>query len=254
LESKKAWRLKAEKIERSVLHDADHVINVSQIWKSKYEDLYPEIEGKSSLIHNGYDEDDFEPIQHVERNQTFTIGYNGTYSRIVPMNPLVSAITEIHNKFNISIRLRIATPIKKKKLTAKYPYLVQNNLLDHSGFLPHKESLKNLNACDVSLLILNDIAATEGMIPAKTFEYLRINRPILLLHRKDGFLAEIISKTNTGTTADIADHDGIVQALLRLHQAWRDNELRHHPDWDEIKKFDRKYLSQKLVDIFNTLT
>jgi hypothetical protein len=43
LESKKTWRLRAEKIERSVLHDAAHVVNVSNIWKNKYEDLYPEI-------------------------------------------------------------------------------------------------------------------------------------------------------------------------------------------------------------------
>jgi hypothetical protein len=131
---------------------------------------------------------------------------------------------------------------------------VQQNLLEHSGFLPHQASLSHLATCDVSVLVLNDMAATEGMIPAKTFEYLRINRPILLLHRQGSFLADIISRTHTGTTVTIGDHDEIVQALLQLQQAWQNNDLRHYPNWDEIKKFDRKHLSRELVDIFDGLT
>ena len=188
LDGEKSQQSKAEMIEQSVFHDADHIINVSRIWKEKYERLYPDIVNKSSLIHNGYDEEDFDLLSTHEKNECFTLGYNGTFSRIVPMEPLLTAIAEIHRRHGISIRLNIATPLSKRKLASRHAYLFKNDLVEYKGFLPHKESLEYLQRSDVAVLILNDISATEGMIPAKTFEYLRINKPIFLLHKKEGHL------------------------------------------------------------------
>jgi hypothetical protein len=256
LDKKKTFIKRAEKIEKKIFADVDQINNVSKIWKEKYENLYPEISTKSSLVHNGYDEEDFAGLNNVEKskNQIFTIGYSGTFSRVVPIKPLILAIKEIHQRHGISMRLSIATPIKKEKLTSRYAYLFQNNLIDYKGFLPHKESLKNIYRSDISILILNDIAATEGMLPAKTFEYLRIGNPILLLHRKHSFLSEIIEKTKTGITADILSQDDIIQALLKLHERWRQNGRPYQPDWNEIKKYERKYLTQQLSAIFDQLS
>ena len=206
-----------------------------------------------SLIHNGYDEDDFAGLNLRSQNSVLTLGYNGTFSRLVPLKPVMSAISEIHRNHGIDIKLNIASPTQKKKLASQYPYLFDKGLIEYRGFLPHKESLENLYHSDIALLILNDIEATEGMIPAKTFEYLRIGRPILLLHRKRGHLAEIIQKTETGITVDITDQNQIVQTLLELHHAWRSYRLRHQPKWDAIREFDRSHLCRLLVDIFKSL-
>lgn len=253
LDSKSKWSNKARKIEKSVFEDADHINNVSKIWKEKYERLYPEITTKSSLIPNGYDEEDFKHLTKKVRNKIFTIGYNGTFSRIVPIEPLIAAMIEIHKTEKISIKLSMATPIKLRKLKSKYPYLFHNGLIDYKGFLPHKESLQNLYRSDAAILILNDIPATEGMIPAKTFEYLRINTPILLLHRKGSFLSKLIEDTGTGFTVNINDRTEIVNGLLTLYKNWEHCKLDHNPNWEEIKKYERKYLTQKLSNIFNRL-
>jgi glycosyl transferase family 4 len=253
LESKSAWQSRAEKMERRVLMDADHINNVSRVWKEKYEHMYPEIITKSSLIHNGYDEDDFLGLKTESSNDVLTLGYNGTFSRLVPLDPLIKAIDEIHRQHGIVIRLNIATPTQKRKLISRYPYVFEHGLIAHKGFLPHKESLRNLCQSDVSLLILNDIEATEGMIPAKTFEYLRIQKPILLLHRRNSFLSEIITKTRTGMTVNISSHEEIVKTLLLLHKRWSDNTLDADPDWHQIRKFDRKYLTRQMAKIFDRL-
>jgi hypothetical protein len=254
LDDKKDFRLKARRIEEAVFKDADHINHVSRIWKEKYEDLYPEISSKSSLIHNGYDEADFTHLGDKVPNKVFTLGYNGTFSRIVPMEPLISAISEIHQRQGITMQLSIATPIKKEKLASRYAYMFENNLLDHKGFLPHRESLKNVHQSDVSVLILDSVEATEGMIPAKTFEYLRVANPILLLHRKKSFLAEIIEKTNTGITVNIFDRQEIAQALLMLQKQWRENRLGPTPNWPEIQTYERRHLTAQLSEIFNTLS
>jgi hypothetical protein len=253
LDKKNNYQKKAQAIEKAVFRDAAHINNVSKIWKDKYDERYPFIAEKSSLIHNGYDEDDFAQLGDKKENSIFTIGYNGTFSRIVPLDPLLSSITDIHRQHGIAMRLSIATPIKKEKLTSRYAYLFQNDLLDHKGFLPHRESLKNVFRADVSALILNDVEATEGMIPAKTFEYLRIGNPILLLHRKGSFLADIIEKTKTGVIINISDSAEIIQTLLMLHAQWRNDALRHQPDWNEIRKYERRNLTGKLAEIFNRI-
>ena len=253
LDTKESSQSKAEKIERSVFKHADHIINVSRIWKEKYERLYPDIVSKSSLIHNGYDEDDFAFSEHSQPNEMFTLGYNGTFSRLVPLEPLLSAIMEIHQDRGIPIRLSIATPTLKRKLTSRFPYLFDNGLIDYKGFLPHGESLQNLQRSDVVVLILNDMAATEGMIPAKTFEYLRIGKPILLLHRKNGHLSEIIAKTQTGLSINIADHKEIVETLLFLQRQWKQNKWDIHPVQHEIAQFERKHLTHQLAGIFDRI-
>jgi glycosyltransferase involved in cell wall biosynthesis len=251
LDAKTAWQKRAERIEEGVLKDAGHVINVSRIWQQKYEHMYPVIASKSSLIHNGYDDNDFHNLDRQKANAVMTLGYNGTFSRLVPLEPIVAAIMEIHQRHGISIQLNIATPIPPKKLTSKYPYCFEHNLISHLGFLPHRESLNNLSRSDIALLILNDIPATEGMLPAKTFEYLRMQMPILLLHRKNGFLSEIIDQTQTGLTVNINDHQAIVETLLQLQHQWSQGRLTTDPDWKEIRKFDRQALTKKLADVFD---
>lgn len=254
LENRKKFRKKAQEIEKIIFNNTDHINNVSRTWKKKYEALYPEITSKSSLIHNGYDEDDFTDLGNKKKNTTFTIGYNGTFSRVVPIEPLVSAISKIHRRYELRIRLSIATPIKKEKLAARHAYLFQHNLIDHKGFLPHKESLKNIFQTDVSALILNDIESTEGMLPAKTFEYLRIANPILLLHRKHSSLSKIVEKSNLGMTVNITDQNEIAQSILKLYEQWCQNSQAYQPDWKEIRKYERRELTRQLVDIFNTLS
>ena len=254
LDKKKNYQKRAGYIEKKVFQDVDHINNVSEIWKQKYETLYPEIKLKSSFIPNGYDEDDFRDLKGRKSNAIFTIGYSGTFSRIVPIEPLIQAIIEIHQRYHTSMCLRIATPIKKEKIVSRYGYLFQNNLIDYKGFLPYRESLKNIYQSDISALILNDIPETNGMLPAKTFEYLRIANPILLLHRKGSFLAKIIAKTKTGITVNIKDQEEMVRSLRMLHEKWRQNRQIHHPEWNEIKKYERKYQTNQLADIFNKIT
>lgn len=253
LDTKKRYQTRAEAIEKEVFRDVDQINNVSRIWQEAYIRRYPEIAPKACLIHNGYDEDDFAQLSAKKGNAVFTIGYNGTYSRLVPIDPLMTAIRSIHERKGISVRLSIATPIDKEKFCAQHAYHVRHGLLDHKGFLPHRESLENLFQADISALILNDIDATLGMIPAKTFEYLRIGNPVLLLHRKDGHLAEIIAKTKTGTAVDITDSGGIEQAILMLHDRWQSGNQQHRPDWEAIKTYERRCQTRQLAAIFDRI-
>ena len=103
LDAKSNYRIKAEAIEKKVFQDVDQINNVSRIWQQAYIDRYPEITSKASLIHNGYDEDDFTQLGSRKANDVFTIGYNGTYSRLVPIDPLMTAIRAVQGISGASI-------------------------------------------------------------------------------------------------------------------------------------------------------
>jgi hypothetical protein len=254
LDHKDEFQKRARAIEAAVLPLCDHINVVTRVWQQRYASLYPTIADRMGSIHNGYDEADFLGLSSKAPNPVFTVGYNGTFSRLAPLAPLLDAIAKIHRNTGRTIRLKIATPTHEKKLRSRYDYHYKNNLIEFNGFMNHKESLKNLHKADIVALILDNIPATEGQMPAKTFEYLRIDRPILLIHREHGQLAELIQRTRTGRCVAVQNPDQIASTLLDFQQSWERQALLHDPDWNEIEKYERKNLTGELAAVFNRLT
>jgi len=253
LDHKQNYQQRARRIEAAVLPAADHINVVTREWQERYAALYPQIAAKMSAIPNGYDETDFAALPAKRRQAVFTVGYNGTFSRLSPLAPLATAIEEIHRHKGIAIRLSIASATREKKMRSRFRGLYDRGLIEFKGHLPHRESLANLHQSDIVALTLNDIPATRGQIPAKTFEYLRIDRPILLLHKEHGQLADILRCTRTGISVPIDDHSRIVETLLDLQQRWVRQRLEHQPDWQAIAKFERQQLTAALAAIFDRL-
>lgn len=248
------WGKRARALEYSVFETVDKINIVTAIWRDKYLSLYPNLKHKMICIPNGYDERDFAGLDFSQpQNKVFTLGYNGTFSRIVPIEPLLKAIASIHKKHGVRIKLNIATPIKESKIRSNFPYLFEHGLIEHRGFLSHKKSLANLSKSDALALILADIPATKGMVPGKTYEYLRMNRPILLLNKRRGFLSQIIEKTNTGQTVDIHDSQDIKKGLLLFQVKWQTDQLEHRPIMEEVRKYERKALSADLAANFDCM-
>jgi hypothetical protein len=52
---------------------------------------------------------------------------------------------------------------------------------------------------------------------------------------------------------DINDHQAIVETLLQLQQLWSQGTLSLKPNWNEINKFDRQTLTQKLAKVFDSV-
>jgi glycosyltransferase involved in cell wall biosynthesis len=247
------WRCKATEIETQAFSTAGCINNVTRQWHTQYRALYPDFSSKFSFIPNGYDEADFAFAPAQPSNKVFTIGYNGSFSRLVPLVPLIDAMSAILQEKDIPIRLSIATPIKEVKLKKIAGPLYDNGLIDFKGYLSHQKSLQTLSRADACALMLADSTATEGMVPAKTYEYMRIGKPILCCHRRDGHLAELIKETDTGVVADIHDGGQIQDRLLDLHQSWARGTNAFQPIAAQVKKYERKRLTHLLSERLNQM-
>jgi hypothetical protein len=248
----------AAELEGRAFSAADAMVFTTPHMMRKYGDLFPACRPKMSVITNGYDEGDFTGLDSggpLERSPSgggeFTVGYNGSHSRLAPLAPLVNALCAIHETHGIRMRLNIATTDPLPKFKAKFPKLFDYGLADFKGFLPHRESLRNLAGCNLLAFMFADSPATEGAYSGKVFEYLRAGKPILLLHRRDSDIARLIADTRSGTTIDIDDPADVVRGLLHYHDLWKAGRLTHTPDIEKIRAFDYRNLTRSLAELFN---
>jgi hypothetical protein len=94
--------------------------------------------------------------------------------------------------------------------------------------MPYKEALQEMFNAHILLLCVSDTKDIEGRIPAKTFEYLAANKPIILDNENAKDLIEIIGENR------ITDYSKIDKLLTTNYS-----------------KFSRLELTNKLVELMN---
>ncbi len=242
-------------LEKTCFSDADHIIQVSESIAKIYQERYPQFQDKFEFLYNGYDDADF-PSTNTDVNDldldVLTIGYSGSVSSLVPLDPIADAILEIYKQHSIRIQLNLSTKYPYKTFSKKFKELIDHKLLLFHGFLPHKQSLENLMNSHVLLIMLLKNKELNGTFPGKAFECIRSNRPILLLNDKHSDLAQFISKTQTGITVDIDDKKEIMQALLDFQAAFKSKSFIHNPNWEEIQKYEAKNRTKQLAELFTS--
>lgn len=247
-------RNKAFIAEKEIFVRSEKIVVVTKVMLEEYKKLFPDISSRFELITNGFDEDDFKDLDLKQKySDNLTIGYNGTFSKLAPLGVLLEAMETILNEHKIKISLNLATSTNIDKITKQYKTLFENDLINYKGFLPHSESVRNLTESNVLCALFTDSAATEGAYPGKVLEYLRMKRPVFLINNKKGILSELIKKTNTGVNADINDGDDIVLKLLEFNEQFKSRSFVYEPDYEEISKFEYKFLTDKLAYIFDNV-
>jgi|GEM_PF-1698243 len=239
----------AATIEEATFPHFKAILCVTPFMLKKYRSLYPQWRDKFQLLTNGYDEEDFAGVADPDDDDLphFTIGYNGSVSRLAPIEPLLRALSAVRRSHGITIKLNIASRNSLRDIYSYCPECRQDDLVDYKGFLPHRQSLANLRASHlVAILFAND-PATEGAYSGKIFEYLRLGKPILLLHRKDSDLARLLRRTKTGMTVDIDDQQEIIATLLALQKKWRQGRLSHQLVNKSIRSFEYRHLTGQLT-------
>jgi glycosyltransferase involved in cell wall biosynthesis len=112
------------------------------------------------------------------------------------------------------------------------------------GVVPYEQSLVEMKKSSVLVLIAPEVQFYG--IPAKTFEYIAIGRPILCLGDR-GATADLIRQSRSGVVVDPSNPQEIRNAIEQLYTAWRDG----HPMTTtfDTTVFERSRLTRELIDI-----
>ena len=197
-----------------------------RIYQQRYPGLSPQ---NCVLLPNGYDESDFgQCVLTHSRTGVVRLLHTGLiYPWERDPRPLFRALARLKSEGRISgetlrVELRAcgAESVFEKDTLA----LDIGDIVYFLPPLPYRASLNDSAAADALLLL--QAQCCDHQIPAKAYEYLRLQKPVLALTTKEGDTAALLRSTGGATVVDIADEDAIYRALPEFLQSVRS---RTHP-------------------------
>jgi glycosyltransferase involved in cell wall biosynthesis len=244
-------------MEETIVNSADAVIATTPLASDNYATIFDLPKDKVFTITNGYDEKDFEKIEmenlEIEHDK-FTIIHNGLLYLIRTPDTFLNAIHNLIKKGLIpreKIRVQFTGTKDNGKWEKYISDLKLDDIVEFSGYLSHKESLKKAASADILLLIVGPGEKSKSMYPGKIFEYLRLGKPIISLSPIGGVVDELIKKTNRGYNVDFHDISAIEEAIYELYNKWNNNKLLKLPVNSDIRQFERRELTRQLVSVFH---
>lgn len=235
------------RLERRVLSNATRVVTVSAGCASDLEAL-----GKRGVdvVTNGFDTT---CPTDIAPSAKFTVAHIG----ILPprVNSLIwRAIAELINEnddFRRLAELKLIGEVDHEH----YLQLEKLGVLPNTtiiSYMPHSEIVREQKTAQVLLLLIARANKNRGIVSGKLFEYLAVQRPIVMVGPADGDAAQIIAETQSGVAVDYDDIDGIKNALLHLFEQYRQGE-RAETKSSNIEQYSRRNLAAKAARLLDEM-
>ncbi|MDA8092649.1 MAG: glycosyltransferase [Betaproteobacteria bacterium] len=250
----------SRRLERNSIARASHVVTSTAHLGAMLRGRYPgEPAGKFTTIVNGFDEADFGgPRGHRPRGdgKLLFVHTGNINAQFRDPRPLFRAIRALDGRIDTSaLAFRFIGAGEFGESAAMSQCLAETGLTSRVAFLPrtaYAAALDELAQADVGLL-LQASEDTTGLVPAKLYEYLRSGKPVLAL-TLPGASAEVLAETSGGWAVNPLDGSALSAALLEIHRFWSAGTLeRCCAKPDALAPFDRRRLTGKLADIFQSL-
>ncbi len=248
-------RYQVEKyLENKIVLTADQIITVSPASTINYQRLFKVSIDRIMTITNGYDEEDFLELRTYPDSDRFTIIHNGSfysprkpYTFLEALENLIQAGEIDEEKVMIEF-----IGIVDENIKAKVNQMSINRLINWVGYLTHQESLAKALQANLLLLVIGSGEKLKPIFTGKIFEYLRLGKPILSLSPTGSVVDQILQETGHGNNVEYDDMQGIEKLILKKYLDWIAGK-KLSINREVIQKYERKYLTQKLAELFNSL-
>lgn len=244
------------RLERSVFDDASRLTFVSRLDSERYAGVYGHPE-KHRYIPNGYDEADFEAIEPGEPDPgRFVLMHLGSVGRERCPTKLFSAIVRLSERGVVTpkgFRLTFVGKVEDSVLDTMRASGV-DPFVDVVPYVPHHEALRLGQRAHALLLLITQSQRNAGILPGKTFEYLRYGRPVLALGPTSGEVARVLADTRGGAMHEYDDDAGIESSLERWLAEVRRGKRPAGAAPDALARYSRKSLTGELASLLSELT
>lgn len=249
------------RLERHVIGRCQRVVtstvNLCDMLRARYPD---ESSDKFIAILNGYDEADFTSLPSAPPpGPRLTIVHAGTINaEFRDPRPFFAAVRRCVDEGLVRVdELRIrflgGGPFADAaEMRADIESLGLAPAVEFLPRVPYAQSLQELAAAD-ALLLLQSSPDTTGLVPAKLYEYLRTQKPVLALVQP-GATGEILAAVKGGWAVDPGDAQALAATMADVARHWRNGTLHDEcADLAALRRFDRKSLAGELAQIFDGL-
>lgn len=237
-------------LEKEVLIKADKILTVGDSLKlsllKKSNNLS---HSKITVIHNGYDKDDFEK-QLNPNPKVFNICYCGTMKNNYQPYVFFDALKEVKEHLtDIEININLLGYISKKIKQELFNTDLKCRFIP---YVSHKEAIKYQQKASLLLLVIPNTIDANMIITGKLFEYLATRNRIICIGPKSGDAAKIINECNCGKTFERTDIQKI-QNYIRISVNDFINNKKIEPNEEEIERYSREFQAKVLKDEFEIL-
>ncbi len=250
------------------------------------EEMLLEVSGRDwrshfRVIPNGYDEDDFAVSSADGARRPFTLAHVGTFgSGVLPplrtgirrLGDLIKARPQGYDTSTYSARYLLEAILILFDKGSLLSEDLQVVLVGHvpqecheqirrfgleksvtcSGYMNHTAAVRRLMAADVLWLPLPVPAGGRPLqqVSGKLYEYMRSGKPVLGL-LPPGDAHDFLQESGLGFFADPRDPEDIARVLLNLYAQHRNGGIHVQPNWEFIRRFERKELTRQLGKILD---
>ncbi len=251
-------RRKFEKIESSAVSRCQRAVFTAPGTLQMYRDRYPDIDdSKWQLVLNGYDEQTFldaESVEDTSSGRTVLLHSGIVYPKERNPTGLFEALSQMLGRGAIDasrFEVRLRAPGNAEYLHGLIDKYDLGQLVTVRDAIPYEEAVGEMLAADGLLILQSDDC--NHQIPAKIYEYMRAQKPILAL------------TDPTGDTAGILGQSGAQELFVaRLDSAAEiETELQKFiaklgkPDagilYPNSASFSRRSQVEKLAEVFDEL-
>ena len=241
------------RLERNCVRQASRLV---MAWKGIGRDLagkYPDLDmGHARLIENGFDPDDLAGAAPW-RFDRFTVVYTGSMYGVRNPDTFLQAVTRLLAGGRIRPEeLRVVFVGRfGDDVRAMFRRPELQGVVEEVGHRPHAESVRYTLGADVLLLVVDDVAGSEGIVPGKVFEYIGARRPVLAI-APEGDVADLIRRTRAGVVVDRRDIDGMAGALAGwIEEKRRTGQVAFPGLDDEVNRLSRRGRTELLAGVFD---
>jgi glycosyltransferase involved in cell wall biosynthesis len=219
------------------------VITVSWRWAEELKALGAK---HVEVITNGFDPADV-PSPPAVVDEEWSLVHVGSISATRDVPELWKALAErMTNDADFRVRFKL-------RLIGGVDHTVQRSIeaagltpyVERIAHVPHEEAMWHMQRARALLLPVNDTPNVMGFLPAKVFEYLSAERPILCIAPGDADITRILGNTHSVIERD--DTAGIRKAVYELFQT------AAQPTGD-ISAYDRRNLTAQLAKLLESVS
>lgn len=246
-----------KRIEAGVIRRASAAVFTTPRSLEMYRERYPgQPDGKLLCIRNGYDEGDFPetPAMTTPGARPLRLLHSGLlkFNERDP-RPFLAALAELRREGSLKpddIEVVFRAPGDE----ASHRQAIADHGLDGivrvEGPIPYDAALREMIRADV-LLIFQDRFCNH-LVPAKLYEYIRAQRPVLALADHGGETADLVHEAGAGLVLDIASTPEIKAALPEFLASVRAGTARR-ATLEVARRYERREQTGQLAALFDRL-
>jgi glycosyltransferase involved in cell wall biosynthesis len=247
---KSPWLLRLENAaRRRLLARASLIVTVSPGERRELLEDVPTLAPERVVcVTNGYDSLDFPPSPPLGRERsrlvlthTGTV-YGGTAGELFAA---LESLSEETPGLERILELNLVGEIDPE-YDQPVRRLRERGMLRAHGLRPHAEALTWAMQSDVLLILLGGDRFLGSHLPAKTFEYLHLGKPILAVTR-EGDVSRILQESGQGIIVHPHDVEALKQAIRRLCSAKQAGQPLVNPAPHYAAQFEATQLIRQLT-------